>query len=774
MSATQGQDTTLLIELRRQLQACTSTSDGVEPPAAILWTDPKGHWKLLESALLEAIPELLVYGEYNPESRTGPAIWLRCMIDRALETPEIPEDAVPIIYLPRVGRQDLRAGEECPDALKPLVELMYRGTLWLQKSGNDWTATAFTKGLGLDLSGDTQTTEALLGALPIFASESVGNFRGQRLEASDFHQMLSSDPKRDLLRWMANPAGTREPMSDDSWDAFCNQCREQFDFDPENDSEITAGERLGKAAGAWADLWERFEEAPGNYRAIIDLLRRSKPGELIFDLSHWPDENDSKEEEVRQAFAGLKELSRADACDKLLELEKEHAIRRSWVWNRLELSPMAGVLVPLAELARHTKSAIGGQSPDNIARTYVESGWQADRASWQTVDMTPEVDKEIIYGVVQQLLQPWLDESARAFQASMTDCPLPDHSNAAPVTVPEGGCLLFADGLRYDLGEVLRDRLEARGCRVKMNYRWAAAPTVTATAKPAVTPIAAAISGKELPTDFTPRMSDSQKPANAIALREELRQAGYQLLSDSILLSPESGTARGWTEDGQIDKRGHQLQIDLAGLLEKEVDRLTDRIISLLDAGWSMVRVVTDHGWLYLPLGLPKVDLPKHLTASKWARCATISGQSKVDVPTASWHWNPTEYFATGPGISCFNANNIYAHGGLSIQECLTPDLHIERSGDSRDRASIESVIWKRMRCFVVAADCSAEVQADLRLGTPAGPSVAASIKQIDADGAASLLLEDDTHESADLVVVLLGSDGSVLAQHKTKVGINS
>ena len=119
-------------------------------------------------------------------------------------------------------------------------------------------------------------------------------------------------------------------------------------------------------------------------------------------------------------------------------------------------------------------------------------------------------------------------------------------------------------------------------------------------------------------------------------------------------------------------------------------------------------------------------------------------------------------------------ASNCYAHGGLSIQECLTPDMHIERVGGVADRASIESVTWKGMRCFVVAADVSTTVTADLRLATPAGQSVAAAVKSLDEDGSTSLLLKDDEYELADLVVVLLGSDGKVLAKHKTKVGIDS
>ena len=777
MSPARTQDSTLLTSLTEHLRACTSTSDGIAPPAVIVWTDPKGQWQSLVPTLLASIPELLICGDYNLDSRTGPAIWLRCVIDRVLETPQIPENTVPILYLPGVGRQQLRAGEECPDAFKPLVELMYRGTLWLQKGGHDWTATAFIKssnGLGLEINGDDLTTDALLRALPEFASESIGRFSGQRLEAADFDQMLADDVVRDLLLWMNNPVGTRERLGKDRWAAFQNQCKQQFGFDPDTDGETTAGERLGAGEGAWDSLWGRFEEAPANYPGIPELLRRSKPGELVFDPHRWPDENDKAEEEVRQALTELAELSHSEACAKVLELESQHAMRRSWIWNRLDQSPMAQVLAPLAELASHTKTVIGGQTPDDIARTYIEGGWRADLASWQAVAMAPAADEGVVRNVVQSLLEPWLDVCARAFQDVMKSFPLPDCTKTAPVTIAEGECLLFADGLRYDLGEALRDRLESRGCRVRIDHRWAALPTVTATAKPAITPVASAIAGTELPDDFSPMMSDSQKPASAAALRIELEKSGYQLLSGGMGDWPISGEAQGWIEEGKIDTRGHQFQAELARNLGGELDRLADRIISLLDDDWSFVRVVTDHGWLLLPKGLPKVDLPKHLTESKWARCATIAGNAQVDVPTVPWHWNTAQQFATGPGIACFTASNCYAHGGLSIQECLIPDLHIERAEDTRERASIESVTWKGMRCLVVATESSTGVQADLRLATSAGASVASSTKSLDVDGSTSLLLEDDEHESADLIVVLLSSDGKVLAQHKTKVGINS
>ena len=90
MNATLSPDITLVEVLSERLRACTSTPDGIERPHAIVWTDPREHWRSLIPDLVKAMPELLIYGEYDPDTRTGPAIWLRCMIDRSLEHPPLP------------------------------------------------------------------------------------------------------------------------------------------------------------------------------------------------------------------------------------------------------------------------------------------------------------------------------------------------------------------------------------------------------------------------------------------------------------------------------------------------------------------------------------------------------------------------------------------------------------------------------------------------------------------------------------------------------------
>ena len=769
---------TVLDHIVEHLRAKDVALDGQDRPAAILWTDPDRDWLPLIEMMRTRVEELLLLGDYAPESRTGPAIWLRCMVDGGLTEPPLPPDRVPILYLPGVARQDLRAGEACREELKPLVELMYRGTLWLQHNGSDWRATTFltsSRALNLDIAGDGSTLEALLRALPELAVTPVSQLAVRRLEADDFDRMLSSDVIRDVLRWMGDPAGTKARLGENGWGAFCSRCRDELSFDPEAEADVTAGERLATAEGPWADAWRRFEESPTSFDGITDLLRRSRPGgSFSFNRAPWPDLNDEDEAKVRQALLDLAQLGHGEARDKVTELETAHGRRRDLVWARLDLSPMARVLEPLSRLAKASRSPVGGATLDEVAASYVASGWEADAAAWEAVATVPTTDEALISSAVRHLLEPWLEDSARAFQSALERTPIPGPGQQPVVQASEDGCLLFADGLRYDLGLRLSERLEGRGYRTALGHRWAAAPTVTATAKPAVTPVADQIRGESLGEDFGAVLQASGKPANAQNLRAAMQKAGYQILGIGGLDAPMEDPAYGWLENGDIDTLGHKVNARLARHIDEELERLTDRIVSLLESGWKSVRVVTDHGWLLLPGGLPKVDLPKHLTASRWARCAVLSSDASPEMPRYPWHWNATQSFAVAPGIACFNKTEEYAHGGLSVQECLTPDLLVEHGGGRVARASIDSVTWKGLRCFIEATTGAANIVADLRLDSPAGASVASKAKPVETDGSVSLVLAGDEHEDANLVLVLLDESGNIVAQKPTQVGTDS
>ena len=162
-----NQQRTVLDALLEQLAAQGQyNANEVEGPAAILWPDPERQFEALAPRLRQELPHFLTLGPYSPGERTGPAIWIRCMLERTLPEADWPEDAVPIVYLPGVSRRDLRASDECPKELQPLVYLQYAGTVWSQVSHRTdrWPSWYDTGGLGLDRRMTT-TREAVLRAL---------------------------------------------------------------------------------------------------------------------------------------------------------------------------------------------------------------------------------------------------------------------------------------------------------------------------------------------------------------------------------------------------------------------------------------------------------------------------------------------------------------------------------------------------------------------------------------------------------------------------------
>ena len=246
---------------------------------------------------------------------------------------------------------------------------------------------------------------------------------------------------------------------------------------------------------------------------------------------------------------------------------------------------------------------------------------------------------------------------------------------------------------------------------------------------------------------------------------------GVETLDFDETRIPAGSDAGGWAECGLIDSIGHSLQGELVHQLKSEIEKVADRVVTLLDSGWRRVRVVTDHGWLLLPDGLPKVELPAYLTETKWARCAVVKGSSEVAVPTFPWYWNENVRIVSPPGIACFRAGERYTHGGVSPQECVVPDLVIER-GVEASFASIQSVQWRGMRCKVRVETNDPGFQIDLRTNwKQAATSIVAAAKPVGSSGEVSLAVVDDKYEGAAASVVVLDAGGKVVVSQTTCVG---
>ena len=749
-------------------------------PAVILWTDSDNQWAALVDQLRPLMPEVFTLGEYDPGKRIGPAIWIRCVIERSLPDIDLPEDAIPIIYMPNVSRQTLRAVEECPDSLKPLVELQYRGAVWTQRNGRDWTVEAFLVskdgGLGLDVSKDRLTRRSMLSALAQLAVTPLTRLTGKRLEAEDFDKLMIEDTPRDLLVWMNSPSEIQEQWDGNKWAAFVSRCKAEYGFDPEKEGAIVAGEKLGlREDEAWKNLWRRFEESPLLYPGLPEVLRKSKPsGKLIFDKEPWPDENDSEEKSLRHDLLSLSSKSASEARKKIEELETRHQKRRDWVWTKIGQSPLATALEHLVMLADETVQNIGGDSPDAMAAVYRESGYKADMAAMSALGSVKlNEDNKAVEAAIRSIYLPWLDDTARNLQNLVTSLPLPSDDGAQPFIIAEAGeCLLFADSLRFDVSKRLIILAEERELKVSTNWRWASLPTVTATSKPALSPIAKQIKGGHLGDEFRPETKEDGKPLTIDRFRKLLSSEGYQVLSPSEVGEPEQEDARAWTEFGELDKLGHTLQGKLAARITEQIELLIERIRELLEAGWKRVRVITDHGWLLVPGGLPAVKLPKYLTECRWARCAAIKDHSKVDFPMANWHWNSHEYFAYGPGINCFSNGNEYAHGGVSLQECLIPDLQFSLSDvPTKAIAKIKEIQWLGMRCRATIDPGGAKITADLRTKPNDETSSVATPKMVSTDGHVSLLVENEELEGTVISLVIIDPSGSVIGKQATTIG---
>ena len=137
-------------------QAENHNSQVMVKPEVIPWPDPENQWTEVISVLQEALSQLLIYGSYNPAKKQGPAIWMKCMIAKALPEANWDADAIPIIYLPGVAKSDLRNVENAVFNFQPLLEYQYTGTLFIQENGREWSILAFVEnpinGLGIKVA----------------------------------------------------------------------------------------------------------------------------------------------------------------------------------------------------------------------------------------------------------------------------------------------------------------------------------------------------------------------------------------------------------------------------------------------------------------------------------------------------------------------------------------------------------------------------------------------------------------------------------------------
>lgn len=763
-----------------RLVSCLSDACGYNPnvherPAALLWPDEGGQWLPVVGRIEREI-RVLTLDHYAPAESRGPAYWIRCVVAGTVDAHL--SGVIPIVYLPGVGRAALRAVDSCPSSLAPIAELQYRSQWFSHPNNRDWTARALLshpdRGLGLHIADDAATSAALLLALDRLLDQRVDRLSTQVLDADFFHNLINPDPVRSLLDWLDDPAGFRPRLGETQFAAFAQQCKADYSFDPNRDGEVTAARKLGQRRGNWARVWSRYADTPERYPGIQAQLRKARPQELIIDnRDSWPQESEAAEDQLRASLRDFEVLTADGARKQAVGLDNEHAWRRSTVWASLDQAPLAFALEQLILLAEVTARPLASRDLPSLIADYAERGWTADDALLRALAHAHnDPDRLAVGAAATAMYRSWLDSGARALQAAIGPMANARTYEAGPPasTVP-GTVTVFIDGLRLDVAHRVHDRLAAIGLTVDATTSLAALPTVTQTAKPALVPVdAGALAAGP---DLHAANATTGTKASVQVLRSLMIENGVQVLGPTETGDPYG---KAWTEAGELDHRGHDVGIRLVDFLDEEVQRIAGRIRELLEAGWKRVDVVTDHGWILLPGGMEKVELPPATAVVKKGRCARLKDGAVVETPTVPWHWDKDVRIALAPGITCFEAGKEYEHGGVSPQECIVPRLSVTTgvSATSADGPEITKIKWLGLLCRIELSGVGLGVVADLR-ALPGDPktSIAQEAKETSGAGKVSLVVPDEEHGGERAHLVLVAADGQILAQREVTVGRN-
>lgn len=737
-------------------------------PVAILWTDEKREWEAVLPQIKAALPELHDLGAYDPNSRTGPGVWLRMVADGQAGNVGAGETA--ILYLPGVGngqlRTDLRGLKDDPQ-LAPLAELQYRGAFWRQENGKDWTLRAFCEskrgGLGLKVAGNQETVQALKAAMPKLLLQNLQALEAQTIDERYLSDLINPAPDETVLRWLTAPVVIQQEKGD-AWTSFVSTTRTRFGVDlARGVMEVAQRILASKAGDAEHPLWEKYAAHWHSYPDAYAVFESIPPPDLFVGAERYPRENAADEKRLAEDLLKAAALAPIAAAEAVLALEAKHATRRDYLWAVQGRAPLAMALAHLASVAKAFQEPLAGGDTMAAAQHYAEHGWRVDAAARAAMAIAQQAELEKpIYAVLQALYRHWLERQAEGFQALVKQGGYPPWSLPE---VPDGTVVLFVDGLRLDLARELEALLGVEnGLSVALEAGFTSIPSVTSSGKVWVSPVSKLAQGGN-GVGFEPKLPKGVYTADK--LRKAMEAEVFAVVDTE---NPSFAYGKGWAEfPGDIDSDGHNKGLKLARAVGAHLDDLAKTVRRLISVGWKQVWVVTDHGWLLLPGGLPKAELPAKLTETKWGRCAVLKDAAADNHwLVLPWSFDAAVRVALAPGISAFSTGREYDHGGLSLQESVVPWLRIQRTGPVAGQPRLVSVTWNTRKTIgsVTATDAAGLTLTVERLGSAIGDPT-----NIGADGKGRVVFEEVDDLVGEQISVRLSRDGQKVAEERMNFG---
>lgn len=731
---------TLRDELVRQILEKVKFLQGSEiAPDCILWPDQKSEWIDFIPLISGTNLPIYTFGTFNPDRKTGPAAYLLWSLHHGSH------QGTPVLYLPGVGNDELRAVDSCPPELHPLASLRYRSSLFIHSNGRDWTIPGWfvsAQGLAASLEDSEQARLLLRSSFRQLLEKELTEIKGTSWSPDNLTSAVVVDPVLTALHWLASQ-GARTSVQAEHWPAFCAKAKADFGFNPEKDSAMEVATKLAQGHPKLEILWKRFMESPVRHPGLVDVLSKvpvpkPEPDKLFpSDYPRYPQWQADRLKELQTALKALAVLrTPKDIQAKLAELWKAYGNLADTVWTTMGKGSLVQALSHLHQFAQDCQNKPTGSNWDALAEWYASSGCRTDFLALQLMNWKEDLSLHPdLQQLVQTLYLPWLEVMARVAETAYKADPAAFTVHPLPCvgTYHDREVVFFIDALRMDLGIELQSRLVQAGLKAELKTGLTIIPSSTSSAKPAISPIANSLKGGDLAEDEAYPLLDG-KICDAATLRKGLVQQGWKILEQPDLASPPG---QAWLEESELDTRGHD------GTLPSQWDAILDRIVftvqTLFNKGRTRIRIVTDHGWLLVPLGLPRVNLPPALAKSKGGRAAILKPDSIFPHAPVPWYWDPVQNFNLAPGISTFYQSN-YAHGGLSLQELIVPAitvtsdaLAISGSGTAVDA----SLSWKGLRLRIAMDEFPENWKVDLRIHSgdpdstilggakPLGPSVA-------------------------------------------------
>jgi len=742
-------------------------------PEVIIWCDPENQWKSIISTLQEQLPFLLIFGDYSVEKKTGPAIWLKCMVAKVLSEAKWTDRETPIIYLPGISKQDLKNLSNARPELMPLMEYQYTGVFWQHRNGKEWTVNAFLQngeeGLGLNVSQDAATREAALKALDRMVMESDIAYPSF-VNADFLYGLLLPNETQSIFKWLDRKDEYLISLGSSEQSVFIDICQSRYNFypDPRNINDIV--EQLASRKNNWQKVWDAFIASPQKYPWIEELLRQCIPGELGVGLFAFPEDsfpqiNEEQEEILRKSFLSTQDKSFLQASKEIIELEQKHGHRRTWVWAEMGKAPLANSLLHLSALSAITSMPIPSGTFKELNTYYLNTAHKADYAALKALSFgTSITNKTALVAVIGRLYKEWLENLTNKFQSL-----IPNEISAfetIPLDLEKDEFILFVDAFRYDLACAFVDAVIKNKHKATVSYSWSAIPSVTPTSKPSNSPIVPNVNTNSICNDFRPQALSGKDLTHA-NFKNELQSLGFKFISDFEDI--EIGKQH-WMEIGSIDSTGHTEQSGIVKRIDELFDLINETVDTIFEKGIRKIKIVTDHGWLMLPGGLPKTELPGYHTETRWGRCALIKEGRKSELLHLPWRWNKNVLIAYAPGITFFKKNEEYAHGGISMQECCIPVITIENGKQPLRKVSVAAK-WTHLKCTLEITGADSACKVMIRTKHNDGASVISTVKNVSSEGKVTLFVEEAECEGLAAFVVITETDGTVIFKQQTIIG---